>query len=254
MVKKVIFLIICIIAVILLIIFLPQEKTRLKKKDYPIIENLDLSSDLVKGLYSQIQIFNDDFKTDETYLGYLYKSDELYANELDNMAILAIGLNQLKDLDCNNNACNITTTLLNTKISEVLGNVSYDNEDFSERINGIKFKYINNQYVGSFNDYDTNGYVKVYSNLIESKKTTDKDKTFVSIKERVAYRLYNVMNETYEVYDDIVMVNPLKICPYLDNNCIEDYIDKNQNKFSIYEYIYTLENDKYIFNSIKKSN
>lgn len=253
MLKKILFMIISIIIIVLLVIFLPQEKTKLKEKDYPIFENLKSNSNLVQGLYSQIQIFNDDFKTDETYLGYLYKSDELYANELDNMAILAIGLNQLRNTDCNPN-CHIPTTLLNSKIKEVLGNISYKNQSIDERINGMKFAYVNNEYVGNFNDYDTNSFVKVYSELIESKKTVNKKKTIITIKERVAYRLYNVMDETYEVYNDLIMIDPIKICTYLDDNCIVEYINQNKNKFVIYEYEYILDDDNYIFNSIKKSN
>lgn len=251
--KKVIFLIISIIIIILLIIFLPQEKTKLQEKDYPIIENLDSTSNLVQGLYAQIQIFNEDIKTGQTYFGYLYQKDQLLNTEIDDQAIIAIGLNQSSDLKCNIE-CYITTSLLDENISEVLGNIDYDHQSFSERINGLNFNYENDEYTGVFNDYDTNSFVKVYSNLIESKKTIEKDKTTIVIKERVAYRLYNVMNETYEVYNGLVMIEPLIVCPYLDDACIEDYINSHQNKFNVYEYQYILENDNYIFKSIKKSN
>ena len=261
-IKLIIVTIITFIVLVIIIWLIAQNKTTAKTIETNDISNINDSSDpIIRDIYHQFNpeddiLFNilGSGSNKETY-AYYYKQDKITYESLSNEIKNYLTIHSF---DYKNSSINKEKNCYEVKIKDLKATykkifnkdeLNLTNLDFSPKV-----ELINKDNVCIYDDIETN-YKYTLDTMLVNAAYQDNE---LLIYERVAF--INITNDFVEFYSDYNMENlvykELKKdinLSFLNNlNIVSNALTKYQDKFNIYTYTFTKNNNNYYFKSITK--
>mgnify|MGYP001625363831 CR=1 FL=1 len=216
-------------------------------------ENNEINDDFIKELYQKVNPSEDAAILKENYEN----------NTFTNTYILAAGaMNYIRKnykVENENNLSDSTNIIidaneLNKEIKEIFGEISYQNEDFyvmnyEYSICGFIYQKDENKYIslsgcgGSMNE-----------SFVRKVVATKVENNTITITEKSIY-IYNDWNDYTNkryIYNDCQKTNLLDTIETDSHTTVDINIENYLENAATYEYIFTKENNNYIFKQFKK--